>query len=1065
MANISVLEVTKLDHILGLLDLRDAALWIRSPFANAVSTEALVNVVGLPWNIVISEVADDDFIVTLERAEPVDSPLVLRRGFIQIVDGDPRDAILPQRSLPVLLLNGRHATPQRGVAALARRLNMLQELGRRSIKQLVILAGPSPEAPNELDDLWSDGFRTAVNVVSDSQEAQTAWSGWQERTHAPTIGLYRANSETFCRELFTRFIESRGDCLFIRIRSVDGKHHRINVTGLDDPERPLLGQYEFLAERELSLLMPSDLTSEDVERFFKDVTLSWRPFAAGMPWERCHNAWPTVQRILRRLDKDERNNEIDTRSFFVRAESGAGATTFVRSIAFIAASEGYPTLVAGVPLFSPNATDVVQFLTRVTEHVKAEELDSNSTRLYEAPYVIIFDRVHWEGRENELVNFVRELERSGRRAVVIVVTGPYSNPVLEGNPRFRLLAEMTHEVSLDDALNLGRHLNRFLTPHGTIRSESDWRNFFQASAIQASRGIASFWIALSFWVQRQFDMGETVQAWLYRRFREAVNDPLLARAIIRVAALSTERQPLPDELLPETVDWPVTDRLSDLQREIAPLGLVRVRAERGRYWAMIHDLLGRYLLTALFYDSHSREEYGFAQAKNPEHLRFLALRELSQQKALERRTLRGVAESFAVTIFKIDPDHGRSTLAPFWREVLDALDEMPRTLRISSRAFLHHTAISRRRIAADSGQFEMTADERAELLRRAVNDIEFALTISDAGDGDSDLNLYNSLAHAFHDLAEAEKKRGANCNLVQSLQTKAREWTRRAYALNPDNSFVIETFARDLLAEARSDEDVAATNAIEVLNIVYAAMGRDSAERRRYALGRLADEAFEILLNSTEWENLDRAPDSEPEAIARALGALRAGVIGNAGIGLDEYPPENRVRAAKMLAHPMLLGNIQAVKLHYTLTSLDSPKDFALQLELLQELSGNPIALSPQMRLEYAVLLHQRDRHHEADQQFRELRRLWSREEHYVEVPDRLRWLLTEDRSTRRQVNAKVAMTGDSRYRANVREFNGLSVVFRPHDFPRDSLRAGSLIRGYISFGHNGPFLRPLTQA
>ncbi|MBX9458200.1 MAG: hypothetical protein KL863_20405 [Rhizobium sp.] len=1064
MPNIPVLDLNNYSRILSLLDQRDIALWIEKPFADSVSTDALADLIRLPWSVVLSDAGDEHLIENLEMSEPIDSALVRRRGFVQIVDGDPRDVVLPPRSMPLLLLNGRASSTSRGMAAAARRINMLQELTRRSVKQLVILCGPSPTVPDDFDALWSDGFRTSLTVVSDDPDAQTNWSGWLQTAGAQAIGLHRDHPEQFCRRLYSEFVSARGERQFLRIRSIDGKMQRLDVSGLDDPEHPLLGAFQLLADSELAPLMPEDLSVSDIETFFKDAAGSWRPYAAGMPWQRDETSLSAVHRALRRLDRGPRADASEAHNFFITAESGAGATTFIRRIAFDTASHGYPTLIAGRPPFSPNATDVVHFLTRILERSREEDINPSSERLYEAPCVIIFDQSHWEGREDEAITFVRELDRGGRRAVIIVVTGPYVNLTLEGSVHFRHLTHLTHEVSAEQALALGRHLNKYLSIHGSTRSEGDWRGFYQASAVQAGQGIASFWIALSFWVQRQFDMGETVQSWIYRRFREAVRDAEVGLAIIRIAAFSTERQPLPDDLLPQSVDWPVTEKLSDLQKDIAPLGLIRVRGEQERYWAMIHDLLGRYLLTALFYDDSAKEQYGFSSAQNPEHLRFLALRELSSDRALERKSLREIAESFAVNIFKIDPGHGRATFAPFWREVLSALDEMPRSLWTTSRPFLHHTAVSRRRIAADREQFHMDNEERADLLNRAVRDLEFALTVHATDDAESDMNLLNSLAHAYHDLANVETERGAERSIVERLLTNARERTRQAYALNPDSTFVIETYARDLIAEAKVDPSLAAYNAIEVLNIAYATMWRENAERRRHALGRLADEALEILLTNLGPESAKNETESEASAIAKALHALKKGIDNNLRLGLDEYPPENRIRAAELLAKPILLGNPQAIRLRYSLTCIDQPYSFPLQLELLQSLTGGTSAFSPQMRLEYAVLLHQCDRHFEADRQFRDLRKLWRREDHYVEVPDRIRWLFGKDGTSRRQVHATVTASGEGRYFAKVREFGNLALVFRPQEFPQGSVRPGAIIRGQVSFGHNGPFLRPLTQ-
>ena len=43
---------------------------------------------------------------------------------------------------------------------------------------------------------------------------------------------------------------------------------------------------------------------------------------------------------------------------------------------------------------------------------------------HETPWVIVFDRLHFERREGDLRHFVNELTRSGRPAIVLAVTGP-----------------------------------------------------------------------------------------------------------------------------------------------------------------------------------------------------------------------------------------------------------------------------------------------------------------------------------------------------------------------------------------------------------------------------------------------------------------------------------------------------------------------------------------------------------------------------------------------------------------------------------------------------------------
>jgi hypothetical protein len=400
---------------------------------------------------------------------------------------------------------------------------------------------------------------------------------------------------------------------------------------------------------------------------------------------------------MRKLDREG----VDAnRLFYVSAESGAGATTFVRDLAWAMASEGYPALFATPVPFAPRGLELASYMSRCLEAATNAGIGED-TRLYQVPWLIVFDRTHWEGHEGDLLSVLRELEKSGRRACILFVTGPLLPLALYGDRRFENLVNLTHQVSISDAMDLGQHLNRFLKHHGSIRSDADWRNFFERSQVGPGAGVAAFWIALSFWLQRQFDMGETIQAWIYRQFREKVDDPALRRAIIDIAAMSTEHQLLPEDLLPVSADWPTADKLTDSQAELGALGIVRIVGDTRRYWALIHDLLGRYLLTGLFYDHAAREEAGFGEAANPEHLRLLALKRIAGMPELARNDLRDVANAFATTIFKIDPDHGHALFAPFWREALAALDKMPRAFRTTSRAFLHHSAVSRRRIAKD----------------------------------------------------------------------------------------------------------------------------------------------------------------------------------------------------------------------------------------------------------------------------------------------------------------------------------------------------------------------------
>jgi hypothetical protein len=442
-----------------------------------------------------------------------------------------------------------------------------------------------------------------------------------------------------------------------------------------------------------------------------------------------------------------------------------------------------------------------------------------------------------------------------------------------------------------------------------------------------------------------------------------------------IAALSTEREPLPEALLPPTIDWPVSQKLEDIRKEVPALGLARVSRDGDRYWILAHDIIGRYLLTGLFYDNEGRESAGFGNAQTPEHLRFLALRDISGLPALGLNVNREIAQEFAVSIFKIDPDHGHANFALFWREALDALDHMPKILLTTNRTFLHHTAISRRRIAKQKETFPMESAERVALLQRAVSDIRYAIEdIPATRDGESDLNLFNSLSHAYQDLAEEEIVVGAKIQRIAELRLLAHEATQRAYRLDPDNSFVTETYARSLISDAVANPEMATQNAVEALNVVYAAMARDVSGQRHSNLGRLADAAIDLILENAPSDIGEMEPNNEIDGLVQAICALVKGVNRFEGMLLSDFPEPNRIRAEELLSSTLLQGNPQAVRLRYALRCLNAPHDFAGQLELLQSLQLGSTIFSPQMRLELALLLHQCDRHHEAERMFRNLR-------------------------------------------------------------------------------------------
>jgi hypothetical protein len=1073
------------DNLLASLENRDVALWIRSFPTNANSLNTLTTFLGLPWRMVFMEVYDAGLISQLEAADSVSDQMTRRRGFLQIIDSDPSRIEMPQRCLPVYLLNGRNSAPGASdFDSRLRRMTMLEEMRRSGAREILVISGDEEPIPPDLRDIWSSGFRSFLTFVSDSKQAETSLRDWLGTTEGVSaINLLRIAPDQAIQDVVQRYAatypESRR---VVRMRDVRGAFHKIDITDVDEPERPILEHYSLIEDRDLVPRLPNEISEADFVGFFQNSQNSWLPYAAGLPWIRSDGFGKKLQSHIKKLDAMGASENVIA---YIACEPGAGGTTLSRALAWECAKEGYPVLLAKAIPFLPDALPISNFLNRVhikvndqlayeaagsraeTASIEADDhQDEPAPRRYETPWIIVFDVIHWHYRESELVHFRKELEKSGRPVCVLVVTGTVLPRLFYNESVFKRIGELNHSLSQDDAMRLGRHLNKFLRIYGKHRDESQWDRFYQEHTVRYLEGAAAFWVTLSFWIQGQYDLTQSIQEWVYRFFTGSIEDPVVQHAILEIAALSSERLPIPEALLPSTkTKWPVSHLLEDLRSNLAALGLVSVTVDGKKYWALVHDVLGRLLINALFYDFQRRETLGFADAKDAEHLRFMLLRQISRKRALGDHEYRSIGEDFATSIFKVDPDSGRGSFASLWREVLDALDGMPQSLRDTSRVFRHHTAISRRRIAKlDETFYGVTRADRLALLNQAINDINYALnSIEYVPGSESDVNLFNSLANAYLNLADEESAQGAPLHRIAELREKANDATRRAYEESPTNSHVIETYVKNLLAGTREASDEAVARCIEALGILFSAIASKAAAYRTTSLADLAKQALTALLRNAPKESTAAEPVTPIEVLIQAWKILAREGNHQSGMIFSDVPEDNRKQALDALAHPAGRGNMQVIHLTYDLVCVTYPYSFKEQLDLLEQIVATDYRIKPQLRLEHAILLFQNSRAVEGDLKFRSLRQLWRESEHIVHVPERLRWLRSPDTQSLQVVHGVSGQDYGTRAMARVQEFRNIPVPFRPEEFGYRNMPQGLRFSSYATFGHNGPFLRPVT--
>jgi hypothetical protein len=181
---------------------------------------------------------------------------------------------------------------------------MLDSLSRSAPRELLIVAEEVEPILADLELLWNDGFRCNVTVVSPKPDTPGTLRSWLERNEGLAVAtLVSAPPADAFSQIVLQYMESYPEERHVvRMRDSRGKFHSIDVTTIDEPERPVLANYSLVEERDLHILSPEELSKEDFEDFFKDSTSSWKPYAAGLPWLRDTDMAKGLLDALRRLD-------------------------------------------------------------------------------------------------------------------------------------------------------------------------------------------------------------------------------------------------------------------------------------------------------------------------------------------------------------------------------------------------------------------------------------------------------------------------------------------------------------------------------------------------------------------------------------------------------------------------------------------------------------------------------------------------------------------------------------------------------------------------------------------
>lgn len=1072
-----LLQATSLsDDVIADIVSRESALWIDDTYPlSAENIDALAELISLPWRLVLCELTNVTLFESLKSSRDSTGNLLRRRGFLYPMASDPTGVGLPARALPIFFLNGVDGatnSPESNtigrIGATRRRLNMLTHLSAISPRRLIVVGDDPVGAAEELSELWGSEYRGLITFICSPENAQQFSSVITTKLAAvPLKTLVAKSMAALGSELVARVTSLLPDeSIRVRLRDKNSNYVIADITEADFVEQPIRDSYDIIEFRDIISVATSDLSQEDFSVFFGKEGLSWRPFAAGLPWIKDPK---TISRLVDALEGVYATGPDENCLLQIISEPGAGGTTLARTLAYEAAKRGFLTLLAKPHLAAPNPTELASFLFRSRSLIRGQEdPGAESTDTAEVPALVVFDTEQWSGQENAISDFLTELSRSGRPVVALKVFGSTTDSALSTRHPTTEIAYLTHELESSDVESLGTHLNRYLVHLGHAKPKEEWQQFWINHRPDVDTPIASFWIALEFWLKGLLDLGEPIQEWLLKQFKSEHLDTGARPLILELAALSIERRSIPEGLLqiPNESELPLSVLLENARKFVPGLALIRYNSPMGRMWAVAHDVLGRYLLNSVYYDRPLIDQLGLSKFQSPVELRLHIISSLAAQPELGHKFYLSYAVQFATKTLKLDERDGNAEFFPLWEKVLSALESVPVAVRKTSRTFNHHVAISRRRVSK-SELFGATTDQKRDQLNKAVADLEFSLgALEPTLEDESNLNLYNSLALAYQDLAEVELSAGSSSELVQAYRLKASEATRNALKESPTNPYVLETAARNLIQQGRLDTPSAVSSAAEALGYVFRASTLDTSVIRQRSLGKLVDSALLLLTQGdadSQIENLLRT-HNPLGFLAKAWVILLSDRESDSDVVAYSFSISSTSSAIEVLREAP--KHWLVLTLLYELQTRMEPHGFEEQLRLLDELDTFPSFTTPlQLKLERTILLYMVGRHSDATKSFRTLRSEIKQSSSIISVPDRLRWLLTPDRRARLICNARVVDEANYRSTAKIQELGGIDAPFVPQQFGNKRMPPRMAFRCYVSFGAMGPFVRPPLQS
>lgn len=1032
---------------------RRAVLWLGRSCGNDFDTrpDFYVPLIAHPWHSVFADCEILDR--TLEDASDAPSlkPFTLRR-----ITGDPDDrGRLASNRVPVYRIPV--SDPLRDPMGYAARLKMFQRLPLQGTL-FVLSQDPSGDLESVLQAVRTVGEVEEIVVVSRKSPLVDL--------PAARLVHWQANAEVFM-ELLSPLAppsDALAELATIAIRTSKGIQ-TLNLSSAVDPSYPITDRFELVpATAVLSQIGPSQ---EHVLALLRSPSESWAPYSAGIVFNRTAPYEKMVTRAAKAISSAGPDADC---TLWIDAQQASGASTMLRDLLVRLSREGLPTLIARPEATKFDFQQLAAFLRSA-----ASVADSADRPLGDTPWVIAFDAEHTTRADDFICGLANGLRKLNRHALVLAI-----RPMLPNRDHTALSATghqetarapMRNLLSQDSAEEFGRHLNRYLPSHQR-RRDVEWREFAAESQRLTGDGRQSlFWLALRFWLMRLPGADQPLRQWLASQVETSLRgESARLNGILVVAALSRHRLACPARLLTDDERRGIRPLLDDVAH---PLGLRELWGDHRGAFAFAHPLLAEEMLRICASDADLLRDAKVSQCAGLWDFELQLFGRIFARREIGLTEVIPIIEEVVVSALRVDPREAPQGYAARDR-IVQLLEQAPDAVFDNSPVFLHHLAKARRHLADDpppSG-FWSQGDVRREQLDLAEGHIKEALSDGRASDderAENPLNLHVSLALTYSVRADLERELG-DVVAGREYADKAQVEYEKAQSLDPDNTYVLENYARLKLRGARDadDEGQKLRLAVDAIALLEWELTIDADRHREGAVMESLASAYAILEDQIGLEMLRNLAEdgSESAAVALARLRLRSQSEEQDGNGSD------RLREAIEMLRSIPVSNATWRSRHllYQCESRLDPRDFARRLEPLDELEAMAEFPWPiQLRLEYGILLYQMGRRKDGQRVFQNVRDTMSGRSGALRIPSELRYLADPRHDFRVPQRTALRVTNATSIGRNYygvpEGWGAVDIPFRPYLFGRREIRRDDDLDCFIQFTSFGPQAVPPTES